>query len=57
MQPEPQVTVRTADAADLAQAVEGAMAVTSEVLRDFLDARVRATRGRSDVAARLSWIQ
>ena len=53
MQPEPQVTVRTADAADLAQAVEGAMAVTSEVLRDFLAARVRATQGRSDVAARL----
>ena len=26
MQPEPQVTVRPADAADLAQAVEGAMA-------------------------------
>ena len=42
---------RTADAADLAVAVERAMAVTAGVLEDFLAGRVRLAAGRSDVAA------
>ena len=41
----------TADAADLAVAVERAMGVTSSVLQEFLDGRVRVAAGRSDVAA------
>ena len=45
--------MRTADAADLAEAVEGAMAVTATVLQDFVEARVRVAAGRSEVAARL----
>ncbi|KQY24023.1 hypothetical protein ASD16_00110 [Cellulomonas sp. Root485] len=42
-----------AERADLAEAVERTMAVTSSVLQEFLDARVRAAAARSDVAARL----
>lgn len=43
----------TAERAGLAESVEQAMAVTSTVLRDFLDARVRSAAARSDVAERL----
>ncbi|WP_456845787.1 polyprenyl synthetase family protein [Cellulomonas sp. P5_C6] len=60
MQGESPVTVRhepaevlAAEQADLAQAVERAMATTAEVLQEFVDARVRVAAGRSDVAARL----
>ena len=42
-----------AERADLAEAVERTMTVTSAVLQDFLDARVRAAAARSDVAGRL----
>ena len=42
-----------ADRADLAESVERTMAVTSAVLQDFLDARVRAAAAQSDVAVRL----
>jgi len=53
VQSERQVTLRPADAADLAEAVERAMAETTVVLHDFLGARVRAAQGRSDVVGRL----
>ena len=53
VQPESQVTARPADAADLAEAVESAMAETTGVLHDFLGARGRAAQGRSDGARRL----
>ncbi len=42
-----------ADAADLAESVEQAMAQTSAVLQEFVDSRVRGAAGRSDVAAAL----
>ena len=42
-----------AERADLAESVERAMAVTSSVLQEFLDGRVRAAGARSDVAAQL----
>ncbi|WP_421743290.1 polyprenyl synthetase family protein [Cellulomonas sp.] len=48
-----QAPARTADAADLAEAVEGAMAATATVLQDFVEARIRVAAGRSEVAARL----
>jgi geranylgeranyl diphosphate synthase type I len=60
MQPESQVSVRqerpgvaAGDEADLAQAVERAMATTSAVLQDFVETRTRVAAGRSDVAAQL----
>lgn len=52
VQEEP-VEVRAADEADLAEAVERAMATTSAVLQEFVDARTRVAAGRSDVAAQL----
>jgi geranylgeranyl diphosphate synthase type I len=42
-----------AERAGLAESVEDAMAQTSAVLREFLDARVHTAAARSDVAARL----
>ncbi|WP_456785746.1 polyprenyl synthetase family protein [Cellulomonas sp. P5_C5] len=50
---EADARARVAERADLAESVERAMAVTSAVLQDFLDARVRAAAGVSDVAAQL----
>ena len=47
------VSVGLGEQALLAEAVEGAMALTARVLGDFVDQRVRVASGRSDVAARL----
>ncbi|MEZ0447187.1 polyprenyl synthetase family protein [Cellulomonas sp. ICMP 17802] len=60
MHPESRVTdrrelpeVRAADEADLAQAVERAMATTAAVLQGFVESRVRVAADRSDAAAQL----
>lgn len=50
---EADARAEAAGRADLAESVERTMAVTSAVLQDFLDARVRAAATRSDVAVQL----
>src|SRR5688500_11480369 len=50
---EADARAEAAGRADLAESVERTMAVTSAVLQDFLDNRVRAAAARSDVAVQL----